>query len=327
MKSKSVRKMLCGLLVTSSVLSVATPVFASGLAGDKDGDGKIGKVTLYKTENVQEDNSGDYLLEIKLEEGWTPYADVQITVSQGALCTSYDKGHTQTDGTNEYILEGVVGANLEDVNNLGTIFRGKLTNPKQGGIIEVPINLCQEHNRGELVGKASLEVAVHKDNAKFYTHGIVKFDQAKPISDRGNEPTQPNQTYKEDVRFTIGKSTYTITTKEGKQITKSMQNGEAPFMSNGRTMIPVRYAGEALNASVEWNPAVKEVIVKKNGVTVRLPLNSQYAIYSDGSKADMGAKTVQKNGRTYVPVGALGRMLDATVTWNSSTQTAIITKK
>ena len=324
-KSKALRKMLCGLLVTSSVLSVATPVFAQH-PSDKDGDGKIGKVTLYKTENVQSDGSGDYLLEIKLEEGWTPYADVQITVSQGSLCTSMDEGYPLGDDSNERVLKGVVGANLEDVNNLGTIFRGKVTNPKQGGIVEVPINLCKEHNRGELVGKASLEVAVHKDNAKFYTHGIVKFDQAKPISERGNEPTQPNKTYKEDVRFTIGKSTYTITTKEGKQITKSMQNGEAPFMSNGRTMIPVRYASEALNASVEWNPAVKEVIVKKDNTVVRLPLNSQYAIYSDGSKADMGAKTIQKNGRTYVPVGALGRMLDATMSWDDATQTVIFAK-
>lgn len=327
MKSKAnLRKMLCGLLVTSSVLSVATPVFASNIQGDKDGDGKIGKVTLYKTENVQEDNSGDYLLEIKLEEGWTPYADVQITVSQGALCTSYDKGHTQTDGSNEYILEGVVGATLRDENNGGTRFRGKVTNPKEGGIIEVPLNLCKEHNRGELVGQAGLKVTLHKDNSKFFANGSVKFDQAKPISERDNEPTQPNQTYKEDVRFTIGKQTYTITTKEGKQITKSMQNGEAPFMSNGRTMIPVRYASEALNASVEWNPAVKEVIVKKGSTTVRLPLNSQYAIYSDGSKADMGAKTVQKNGRTYVPVGALGRMLDATMSWDDATQTVIFAK-
>lgn len=325
MKSKSVRKMLCGLLVTSSVLSVATPVFASNIQGDKDGDGKIGKVALYKTENVQEDNSGDYLLEIKLEEGWTPYADVQITVSKGSLCTAMDKGYRPLE-EKRYVLEGVVGATLEDVDNIGTIFRGKLTNPKDGGIVEVPINLCKEHNRGELVGQAGLKVTIHKDNSKFFTNGSVMFDQAKPISDRGSEPTQPNQTYKEDVRFTIGKSTYTITTKEGKQITKSMQNGEAPFMSNGRTMIPVRYASEALNASVEWNPAVKEVIVKKDGVTVRLPLNSQYAIYSDGSKADMGAKTVQRNGRTYVPVGALGRMLDATMSWDDATQTVIFAK-
>ena len=325
MKSKSVRKMLCGLLVTSSVLSVATPVFASNIQGDKDGDGKIGKVALYKTENVQEDNSGDYLLEIKLEEGWTPYADVQITVSKGSLCTAMDKGYRPLE-EKRYVLEGVVGATLEDVDNIGTIFRGKLTNPKDGGIVEVPINLCKEHNRGELVGQAGLKVTIHKDNSKFFTNGSVMFDQAKPISDRGSEPTQPNQTYKEDVRFTIGKSTYTITTKEGKQITKSMQNGEAPFMSNGRTMIPVRYASEALNASVEWNPAVKEVIVKKDGVTVRLPLNSQYAIYSDGSKADRGAKTVQRNGRTYVPVGALGRMLDATMSWDDATQTVIFAK-
>lgn len=323
-KSKALRKMLCSLLVTSSVLSVATPVFAQH-PSDKDGDGKIGKVTLYKTENVQSDNSGDYLLEIKLEEGWTPYADVQVGIDDGALCTSYDKGHTQTDGSNECILEGVVGATLKDDDNLGTVFRGKLTNPKQGGIIEVPINLCQEHGKGGLVGQSAIDVAVNQ-HTKFYVRGNVKFTEAKPISERGNEPTQPNQTYKEDVRFTIGKQTYTITTKEGKQITKSMQNGEAPFMSNGRTMIPVRYASEALNASVEWNPAVKEVIVKKGSTTVRLPLNSQYAIYSDGSKADMGAKTVQKNGRTYVPVGALGRMLDATMSWDDATQTVIFAK-
>lgn len=326
MKSKSVRKMLCGLLVTSSVLSVASPVFASDYSyGDKDGDGKIGKVTLYKTENVQSDNSGDYLLEIKLEEGWTPYADVQIGLGKGSLCTSMDEGYPLGDGSNERVLKGVVGATLKDDDNLGTVFRGKVTNPKQGGIIEVPINLCQEHGRGGLVGQAWIEVDIKTDKAH-YTIGSVNFDQAKPISERGNEATQPNQTYKEDVRFTIGKSTYTITTKEGKQITKSMQNGEAPFMSNGRTMIPVRYAGEALDASVEWNPAVKEVIVKKDNTVVRLPLNSQYAIYSDGSKADMGAKTVQRNGRTYVPVGALGNMLDTPVTWDDVTQTAIFSK-
>lgn len=324
-KSKAVRKMLCNLLVASSLLSIATPVFAQH-PSDKDGDGKIGRVTLYKTENVQADNSGDYLLELKLEEGWTPYADVQITVSRGSICTSLDKGYMEVDGTNEYILEGVVGATLRDENNGGTRFRGKVTNPKEGGIIEVPINLCQEHGRGGLVGQAGLKVTIHKDNSKFFTNGSVMFDQAKPISERGNEPTQPNKEYKEDVRFTIGKSTYTITTKEGKQITKSMQSGEAPFMSNGRTMIPVRYAGEALDANVEWNPAVKEVIVKKGGVTVRLPLNSQYAIYSDGSKADMGAKTIQKNGRTYVPVGALGNMLATPVTWDDVTQTAIFSK-
>lgn len=325
-KSKALRKMLCGLLVTSSVLSVASPVFASDYSyGDKDGDGKIGRVTLYKTENVQSDNSGDYLLEIKLEEGWTPYADVQIGLGKGSLCTSMDEGYPLGDGSNERVLKGVVGATLKDDDNLGTVFRGKVTNPKQGGIIEVPINLCQEHGRGGLVGQAWIEVDIKTDKAH-YTIGSVKFDQAKPISERGNEPTQPNKVYKEDVRFTIGKQTYTITTKEGKQITKSMQNGEAPFMSNGRTMIPVRYVSEALNASVEWNPAVKEVIVKKDNTVVRLPLNSQYAIYSDGSKADMGAKTIQKNGRTYVPVGALGRMLDATVTWDDVTQTAIFSK-
>lgn len=327
--SKALRKMLCGLLVTSSVLSVASPVFASDYSyGDKDGDGKIGKVTLYKTENVQSDNSGDYLLEIKLEEGWTPYADVQVGINDGALCTSKHKGYRPLEGE-EYILESVVGATLRDVDNLGTIFRGKVTNPKEGGIVEVPINLCKEHDKGGLVGQAGIDVVVHKDNAKFYARDIIDFTDAKPVSERGNEitkPETPNKEYKEDVRFTIGKSTYTITTKEGKQITKSMQNGEAPFMSNGRTMIPVRYASEALNASVEWNPAVKEVIVKKDNTVVRLPLNSQYAIYSDGSKADMGAKTIQRNGRTYVPVGALGNMLDTPVTWDDVTQTAIFSK-
>lgn len=324
MKSKAVRKMLCNLLVASSVLSVTTPVFASGIQGDKDGDGKLGKVTLYKTENVQSDNSGDYLLEIKLEQGWTPYADVQVAIGKGSLCTAMHKGYRPLE-EKRYVLEGVIGATLEDEDNIGTTFRGKVTNPKEGGIIEVPLNLCQEHGKGGLVGQAYINVAVN-EHTKFYAQGGLDFTDAKPISERGNETTQPNQTYKEDVRFTIGKNSYTITTKEGKQITKSMQSGEAPFMSNGRTLIPVRYAGEALDANVEWNPKAGEVIVKKDGVTVRLPLNSQYAIYSDGSKADMGAKTIQRNGRTYVPVGALGNLLNTPVTWDDATQTAVFSK-
>lgn len=324
MKSKSVRKMLCGLLVTSSVLSVATPVFASGLEGDKDGDGKLGKVTLYKTENVQSDNSGDYLLEIKLEEGWTPYADVQVGINDGALCTSKHKGYRPLEGE-EYILEDVVGATLRDVNNGGTRFRGKVTNPKEGGIIEVPINLCKEHDKGGLVGQAGIDVVVHKDNAKFYARDIIDFTDAKPISERGNEPTQPTKVFKGQVEFKLGVPVYTVAKEDGRVKTKTIQNEEAPFMSNGRVMVPIRYAGEALNANVEWDSKAGEVIVKKGSKVVRLPLNSQYAIYSDGSKADMGAKTIQRNGRTFVPVGALGRLFDASVLWDDYTNRITIT--
>lgn len=321
MKS-NLRKMLCSILVASSVFSLATPVF-SKIQGDRDGDGKIGKVTLYKTENVQADGSGDYLLEIKLEEGWAPYADVQIGVGQGALCASYHKGYKPL-AENEYILEGVVGATLRDVNNGGTRFRGKVTNPKANGIIEVPINLCQEHGKGGLVGQASLSASVGTDKG-FFAMGYVDFTEAKPISEREDLSNIPTKVFKGQVEFKLGIPVYTVANKEGRVTTKTMQEGEAPFMSNGRIMIPVRYASEALDANVEWNPAVKEVIVKKEGVTVGLPLNSQYAIYSDGSKVDMGAKTVQKNSRTYVPVGALGRMLDADVFWDDYTRRVTIT--
>lgn len=323
MQKKSVRKRMLNILMMCGVTIISL------LAPSQEVQAKasIGSVELYKTENVKSDGTGDYILEIKLINGWKPYSVLEVGVGAGTLCTAYDKGYTFGDRKNQYVLEGVKGAILEDIDNDGYFFRGKVTNPING-TIEVPLNLCEEHERGILVGQAYMTV-IAKTDSNFYVDGHVDFKDAKPISEKGTTPTpiQPDKVYKEDVNFVIGKESYTLTTKTGEKITKTMQSGEAPYMSNGRTMIPVRYAGEALNASVEWNPSKREVIVKKNDVTVRLPLNSQYAIYSDGTKVDMGAKTMQRNGRTYVPVGALGRMLDATVTWNSKTQTATITQK
>ena len=322
----NIKKLVCSALAVCSIFSASNCVFAQNV-NDKDGDGKIGLINLYKTENVQSNGTGDYLLEIKLEEGWVPYADIKITLSNGSLCTSMDKGYKPSG--ERRVLEDVVGATLEDYKNLGTIFKGKITTPKDGGIIEVPLNVCSEHRTDGFVNEAGITVTVNKDNAKFYAQGSVKFANAKPIIEGGTSTsTTPTVTNgKASVKFTIGTSKYVVTDRYGNQTTKTMLNSDKPYMTSGRTMVPVRYAGEALNAQVTWNPAVKEVIVRKDSTTVRLPLNSQYAIYSDGSKVDMGAKTVQKNGRTYVPVGALGRMLNANVSWDSKTKTATITQR
>lgn len=308
---KNVIKLASTLGLGIAVLTMTpTSVFAAEKA----------TATLYKYENVDSKGCGDYLVEIKLGEGWQPYVEMKLTTTKIGLKMATHKGYPLGDTSNEYVLENVVGATLEDWQNAGTQLQGMVTNPSNG-IIEVPVTICKDHNEDYAL-QGSIRLS---GDYRYFQNVIMYVKDAKPISDRvttGTPPvTPPVAQGKKGVQFTINSLSYKVTEKDGTSTIKKMSAGEEPYLSTGRTLVPVRYAGEALEATVEWNASKKEVIVRKDGTTVRLPLNSQYAIYSDGSKVDMGAKTVQKNGRTYVPVGALGQVLDIEYIWDEETQT------
>lgn len=324
LKSKMV-KMMSAMLVGVTMLSTTQTVVYANSSGHFS---ELGTAYLYKMDNVDPvTGCGDYLLEVRLQEGWKPYND--IIVQSYPLCMANHKGYISGDETNEYILENTKGCTLADSENCGVTFYGKLTNP-ENGIVEVPLNICSEHDKKAVYERnASLGVAV--DGASLVIRSFF-YKDALPISERGNQPESPVKPekpfVKASVEFQIGNPIYYVTKSADSVITNSMEKGEEPFMSGGRTMVAVRYAGEALGCQIEWNPAKREVIVKStDGNAYRLPLDSQFAYDKDGNKYDLGAKTIQKNGRTFVAVGALGRILNCEVEWDSKTQSAIFTQK
>ena len=109
----------------------------------------------------------------------------------------------------------------------------------------------------------------------------------------------------------------------GTQITPDV----APFVdSASRTQAPFRAIGEALGCKVTWVEATQQVICEKEGFKVEMTIGQKNFIVNGESKA-MDTVPVIKDGRTFIPVRALGEALDCNVTWDGSTNTVTVTSK
>ena len=99
-----------------------------------------------------------------------------------------------------------------------------------------------------------------------------------------------------------------------------------PYINdNNRTMVPVRAIAEALGAEVEWDGARKAVTIAKNGRTVGLTIGNPIA-QVNGVNEPMDTVAVLKSDRTMVPVRFVSQFLGATVDWDETSTTAIVTQ-
>ena len=90
-----------------------------------------------------------------------------------------------------------------------------------------------------------------------------------------------------------------------------------PVIQNGRTMFPLRAAGEALEAEVVWDQASQTATATKNGNTVIFTLNNKtYYINGEAHTADVAPALV--NNRTMLPIRAFGEAFGVTVDWDQA---------
>ena len=110
-------------------------------------------------------------------------------------------------------------------------------------------------------------------------------------------PSSPTPT----LRFTIGSNTFSHNGT-------SQQAEAAPFISQGRTMIPLRIIAEALGAVVGWDNSSRTVTITGRGEIINLIVDAPLP-------DDMGTSTII-NGLTFVPVRYVSETLGATVRWD-----------
>lgn len=134
-----------------------------------------------------------------------------------------------------------------------------------------------------------------------------------------SEPDDEIQPVAVKVCFTIGKNTYTVDNK-----VKNMD--VAPFISNGRTLVPVKYVADALGISLDrvfWNNQTKTVTIYGEE---KMTLKIGSKVMQVGSKTyHMSAAPIIKNGRTYVPVAEITRALNVQTEWEPSTKVVTFT--
>ena len=95
----------------------------------------------------------------------------------------------------------------------------------------------------------------------------------------------------------------------------------APFVENGRTMVPVRLISEAFGADVNWDNDNKLVtITAQDGTVILLTMDSE-VITINGVASMMDTVAMIKDGRTFIPVRYVAEALNLHVDWIQETST------
>jgi hypothetical protein len=119
--------------------------------------------------------------------------------------------------------------------------------------------------------------------------------------------------------FTIGQTSFFL---DG----QSYNTDAAPFISNGRTLVPVRYLADALGATTNWDATTQKVTINKGSTTIELTINSTTGA-TNGKASQMDAAPLLVNGRTYLPARDIAEALGYTVEWDAAAQTVNIVGK
>jgi len=122
-------------------------------------------------------------------------------------------------------------------------------------------------------------------------------------------PPTPSPTHPPLLRFVIGQTQYT-------HLGAVRISDATPFITDDRTMVPLRIIAEALGADVGWNAPTRTVSIVQGGRNLNLIIDIPLP---DG----MGTPVIV-NGRTFVPVRYVSEMLGASVRWDGTNRAVYV---
>lgn len=88
-----------------------------------------------------------------------------------------------------------------------------------------------------------------------------------------------------------------------------------PVIKDGRTLVPVRFISESLNADVDWNDKTKTITITNEDTKISLVIGSKVIIINGKeSYLDVPAQIIEE--RTFIPLRALVEALNKKVFWD-----------
>ena len=104
---------------------------------------------------------------------------------------------------------------------------------------------------------------------------------------------------------------------------KQLAFDTAPYIENGRVMVPMRGVLESLGYSVHWKEHTQTVVAMKNGMELSLPLNSKTITVND-KQVSIDVPAQLHGSRTFVPLRFLAEYSGADVQWDAASSTVVI---
>lgn len=118
------------------------------------------------------------------------------------------------------------------------------------------------------------------------------------------------------VAFTMDQTGYTI---DGVSQTSDI----APYIQDNRIMVPVRFAAEALGATVDWNESTRTVIVSKGLDVIIIQIESSDLMKNGHFFMEMDTTAlIVDPGRAMIPISPLAQALKIPYQWDPVNRTA-----
>lgn len=99
----------------------------------------------------------------------------------------------------------------------------------------------------------------------------------------------------------------------------------APYIKDGRTMLPIRIIVESLGAKVEYLAKTKEIVITMDSKVVKMKIGSKEAMLGQ-AKSILDVAPEAWQGVTFVPLRFLTEAFGLEIEWVQTTRTARIIK-
>jgi hypothetical protein len=116
--------------------------------------------------------------------------------------------------------------------------------------------------------------------------------------------------------LTVGKKKFIVGTQE-------KEFDVSPCIIYGRTMVPLRFIGEAFGVEFTWDGQLKKVTYNAELGSVELVAGKK-SVKIGKNQIDLDVPVTVKNGRTLVPLRFIGNSFGASVTWDGNNKTVEI---
>ena len=99
-----------------------------------------------------------------------------------------------------------------------------------------------------------------------------------------------------------------------------------PYIYNDRTLVPIRFASEALGVNdISWDQETKTATVITGDTTINMTIGQKVA-YVNGVEHNIDVNIQLKDDRTFVPLRFIAEILNCEVLWQKETYTVQINK-
>ncbi len=285
-----------------TITASATPDVKIGMSGQAAGELTITEVAAGALMEKEAPYDGKLKLELPPGVVYTSLPKVEVTegnVDLGTVTTE-----AKDDETNRVL---VIPVNSEST-KASTI---KISNIKLTLFRTVPEGPVTVKVKGDAVQKTSKD----RTCTAPYVESDEWMNLTTVVSANNAVVTTPAPgELKAKVVFKIGDAKYTV---NGVEQTLDV----APYIKDGRTFIPVRYAAQACGVTPE-NILFSEgkVTLIKGDKVIQLTIGSNVMLIN-GTGITMDVKAEIKDGRTMLPFRWVAQALGAKVTWDEATQT------